>query len=76
VSITIPGFFPEHANDTGVEFAVDWEERVDVAVDWEERVEVAATECDQQEELEHVLEFGRRHRDRIEVERNANRSTN
>jgi hypothetical protein len=65
-------FFPEHAIETGVECAVDPEERVEVVVT-EFAAGISDVVCDNHEELK--WELGGRHRDRIGVERNASRST-
>jgi hypothetical protein len=65
-----PGFFPEHAIETGVKGAVDLEERVEVAVR-EFAVVISDVVCDHQEDLER--ELGGRHRNRTGVERNASR---
>jgi hypothetical protein len=68
----LPGFFPEHAIDTFVECAVDLEERVEVTVT-KLAVVIPDDVCDHQEEFER--KSGRRHRNRIGVERNVSRST-
>jgi hypothetical protein len=58
--------------ETGVEYAVDLEERVEVAVT-EFGMVISDEVCDHEEDLERKLEG--RHRNGLGVERNASRPT-
>jgi hypothetical protein len=66
VDLVLPGFFPEQGIDTGIACTIDLEERVEFAV-MEFAVAISEVVCDHQEELEQ--ELGRRHRNRIGVEK-------
>jgi hypothetical protein len=63
----LPGFFPEHAIETGVEYAVDLEDRVEVAVT-EFAVGISDVVCDYEEEIEREFWGRGRHCDGIGVE--------
>jgi hypothetical protein len=68
--LVLPGFFPEHAIETGAKCTVDLEERVEVAVT-ESTAVISDVVCDHEEELERELGGRHRNRDRLEVERNG-----